>query len=115
MPADETPADRLRAAAGYIRDHFGRNMLADDNGNVCAVGAILQLRQPTRYLPMEMLLTDRTANAAVTVLADHIRRPGVEPCIRVSLIEEWSDGTVTDGNEVAEAMEKAAAAWEEGR
>jgi len=120
----ETPADRLREAAQYVADHHGRQFLVDDCGNVCAVGAILRLRSVADMNgnmfqhPMWLLATDPVADEAVSVLAEYVggpagSRPTRVPGARVALVESWNDGVARDGAEVAAAMEKAAARWEE--
>lgn len=116
MMPDETPADRLRTAAPYIRDHHGRGMLVDADGRTCAVGAILQLRNLTEYSPTALLFNDRTADRAVTALAGYLRQAELGPKFecQLALVEEWSDNA-EDGVQVAEVMEKAAAWWEETR
>jgi hypothetical protein len=69
----DNAARRLRSAAAYIRSGtWGKGMLCDDNGNVCAVGALLNLRATPTDLVMHLLCTDPVADAAVDALAEHL-------------------------------------------
>jgi hypothetical protein len=116
----ETLADRLRAAAGRIRDHFGRGQLHDEAGNVCAIGAILDARSPDAKVIS--IYSDVVADNALTELhlylieqhrigAIDLARAGHS--FRVDAITMWNDLVVRDGDEAATVMEKAAARWEE--
>jgi hypothetical protein len=128
---DETPADRLRDAASYVRDHHTRGGLLDAQGNVCAVGAVLKLGQ-SGDLPGECkrigmrpaeveLRRDPIAQAAVKILCGHLVSEAGQPADRrwellhvsVLMVEHWNDHEARDGAEVAAVMEKAAARWEE--
>lgn len=118
--AFETVADRLRASAGYIRDHWQQGVLCDDNGFVCAVGGLLGLREyaDDQHEGMTLLALDPVADQAVTLVADYLienvprfARPA--DGLRVALVEQWNDDCARDGAEVAEVFEKVAARWEE--
>jgi hypothetical protein len=116
----ETVADRLRASAAYIRGHWTVGMLCTDDGLVCAVGALLGLRERAENCEMGLLALDRVADEAVTLVADYVtehhhllRHLADSDGVRVSLVEQWNDDHVRDGVEVAEVFEKVAARWEE--
>lgn len=114
MPDQETPADRLRAAADRIRGNFTRDRLVDDLGRVCVVGAILGLRctedlDTTAYA---VLLTDADSNRAIVALSQYLY-PDHPRGYEISLAQSWNDTKCRDGEEAATTMEKAAAAWEE--
>lgn len=116
QPTEETVADRLRTAAAYVSDNHTRSELVNDNGQVCAVGAILGLRSPAGLIevpgPMTLLAADPIAFEATKALAEYLGGP---PTAVVGRVERWNDYTARDGAEVAAAMEKAAAQWEEKR
>jgi hypothetical protein len=116
----ETLADRLRAAAGRIRDHFGRGELCDEDGNVCAIGAVLDVRTMSANDAMMMgIYSDVVADNALTELHLYlierhlIGAANAEDSFRVDAITMWNDLVVRDGDEAATVMEKAAASWEE--
>lgn len=116
----DTVATRLRASAEYIRGHWTTGVLCDENGFVCAVGALLGLREyaDDQHGGMNLLRLDPIADEAVTLVADYLvenvprfARPA--DGLRVALVEQWNDDCARDGGEVAEVFEKVAARWEE--
>lgn len=116
----ETVADRLRESAAYIREHWQTGVLCDENGFVCAVGALLGLREyaDDQHEGMRLLMLDPVADQAVTLVADYLIanvRRFAHPAdgLRVGLVEQWNDDCARDGAEVAEVFEKVAARWEE--
>lgn len=115
----ETVADRLRASATYIRAHWGRGVLCDENGIVCAVGALLGLRERAENVEMSLLALDPTAFEAVCAIAAWLTEHTApfssmaEEGMNVSIVESWNDEYAADGDEVAEVFEKVAARWEE--
>lgn len=131
MTAEETPADRLRAAADRIRTHFTRGHLRDDDGNLCALGAILNVTAPetTLFAPgtgvsgvMTLFARDGNGWDATSALHAHLVANGDDiglpyslraPGYAVAAIEHWNDVVAEDGWDAAAAMEKAAARWEE--
>jgi hypothetical protein len=114
MATEETPADRLRTAAAYVCDNHTRSELVNDAGQVCAVGAILGLEcvEQLEHVsdPMMLLSADLIAYEAVKALAEFLVG---STHARIGAVETWNDYTARDGAEVAAAMEKAAAQWEE--
>jgi len=119
---EETPADRLREGAAYIRGHFCRHDVVDVDGNVCTLGAITRAwqiesgdrRRPSTWMGV-LLANDPIADLAVSAFHSYMSA-NVSSFMRVSRvisIEDWNDSRAKDGREVAEHMEKAAAAWEE--
>jgi hypothetical protein len=121
MAGTETPADRLRTAAGRVREGWTRYQLRDASGDRCALGAICDVRRRTvgSFGVMTMLFADPIADAAVTALHAYLRAAAdpplpVIPDLRVDSIAWWNDDPHTNGEEVAVTMEKAAA-WIEER
>jgi hypothetical protein len=121
MATDETPADRLRTAAGRVREGWTQYQLRDAFGDRCALGAICdaQRRATSSFGVMAMLSADPIADAAVTALHAYLCAAvdppyRVFPDLRVDGIAWWNDDQSTNGEEVAVTMEKAAA-WIEER
>lgn len=119
---DDTPADRLRVAAARLRADFGREMFCDQDGKVCAAGAILQLRQPTSFFIVHDLIdSDPKVGAALGALAEYLREnaddlglpPNWVAMVKDDLVPEWNDSYAKDGQDAAGVLEKAAARWEE--
>lgn len=121
--SDETPADRLRAAALRVREAWTRGRLVNEYGERCALGAILNAHMDTRRTrqTIEAVLADPVATDAAAVLHGYLSTTDGEHRERmffnswgvVEDIEEWNDGGGQTADHVAETMEKAAAAWEE--
>lgn len=115
----ETPADRLRSAAARVRAEHTTGELCDADGNVCALGALLNLRDdqyknhyPAEYAAAEMLLSqDRIAADAAEALRVHLGEPVTPARSLPDIIALWNDHIAPVG-EIARAMEDVAAKWE---
>lgn len=118
MTENETPADRLRAAAAKVRENWGRGRLRTETGGYCALGAICDARIGEPFV-LALLLGDRTANQAVTALHEYLATAGevggpwLMPSFRVEAVGKWNDYTAADAEQVAATLEKAAARLEE--
>ncbi len=113
-----TPAGRLREAAVYVREHWTRRQFSDGKGNVCAVGAIVGMREgQPNTAPRPLLEADRLADMAVEALAEYLSANGGDYSdphhFRVGIVSTWNDSYAIDAEDVASTMEKAAARWEE--
>lgn len=124
MPENETPAERLRTAAARVRVNHGFGVLVDEFGRTCALGAILGLTDRSyaetyrreAVAASSLLRQDEVAASAAQSLREQIDMLDEKPHFLLSdadMITHWNDRYVSGGNDVANAMEKAAARWEE--
>lgn len=115
MTENETPADRLREAAGLVRQGHTRGNLITRRGERCAIGAIGRV-QPGQCSTISELLQDEIASAAVDALHDvlpPVEQDGGYVAFKSTRVTVWNDRQARDGEEVAQMMEKAAALYEE--
>lgn len=96
--SDPTPADVLREAANVVRrEGWCRGAFSDEDGRVCALGAL-------REVGYQAGLGLGTRWAVMSALLDVVRGGD---------IATWNDEEAIDGEDVAVHMEKAAIRWEE--
>lgn len=115
----ETVADRLREAAGQVRQGHARGYLRDEAGNVCAIGAICRVQvADLEGEVVDYLDADPLATEAVLTVRDFLPTIGVDYAGDMlywfGLVPLWNDRMAKDGEEVATVLEKAAA-WSEER
>ena len=122
MTEQETAADRLRAAAGRVRDNWCTGNLRTAVGRLCALGAFCDVQRPMLGGGglVTLLAADLVAVSAMSELQGYLVEtvfPGVSDAAHpewcTATIESWNDGYAQSGAEVAEVMEKAAARAEE--
>ncbi len=100
---EATPADVLRDAAKVLRERgWCQHQSSDNQGRVCAVGALWDVTEC-----MSGWADSKARKVLATFLGLHVSDDGSDG------IPEWNDTIATDGEQVAQTMEKAAAAWEE--
>lgn len=129
IPSDASAPERLRAAAALIRTdgHVRGVMLGVGTGGRCAVGAVLGVKDAACNEMWEIQHHIDEGTSAVTALyALHValspRRlghcsldsdgPFTVARVSTAAITNWNDDHASDGEEVAAALEKAAA-WAE--
>ena len=118
MTETETPADRLREAANTVRQGHCRGHMIDRWNNRCAIGALTRVQAGNLKSPMRLLIDDPIALEASSALAGYLETAGVSAChcgrgLAHHTVASWNDSIAADGEAVASAMEKAAAAYEE--
>lgn len=117
----ETPATLLRDAAGLLRrDGWTQGQTYDHAGRRCILGAILRVVR--HYAPSfvnGVMLADPVVHGAVNALHELVR----ESCgpvgwfgdveLPLATVIHWNDNLCFGGEDAAQALEKAAAWWEE--
>jgi hypothetical protein len=110
-----TVAEVLRAAAARVRRGHTKGRYQDpDSGNVCAVGALIceayGIGDVIKDLTFSISGRD-TFHTAAEVLNTYLHT--VDPTVNYHGTTVWNDRPETTAEDVAVAMEKAAARWEE--